>query len=397
MEEQNGGGKWSEGFHRLKPYLAIISLQFGYSGMYIITMVSFKHGMSHWILSVYRHVVAAVIITPFALVLEKKIRPKMTLPIFLRIVALGLLEPVLDQNLYNMGMKTTSTTFASATVNVLPAITFIMALIFRLESVNFKKFQSVAKVIGTAITVSGAMVMTLYKGPAFQLIKGGGAFAHHGSADAEPTDQHWALGTLELIASLVSWAGFFILQSFTLKKYPAELSLTAWICVMGIIEGSIASFIFERDLSVWVIGWDSRLLACVYSGVVCSGMAYYVQGVVSRERGPVFLTSFSPLCMIITAALGSLVLAEKVHMGSVFGAILIVCGLYTFVWAKSKDHNTSEIGKGKDQGLPIKDGIRSSEPDVFDGIEINGHDPTMFKKGAGNKSSSGVPPHAPAL
>lgn len=34
---------------------------------------------------------------------------------------------------------------------------------------------------------------------------------------------------------------------------------------MGIIEGSIASFIFERDMSVWVIGWDSRLLACVYS------------------------------------------------------------------------------------------------------------------------------------
>jgi len=34
---------------------------------------------------------------------------------------------------------------------------------------------------------------------------------------------------------------------------------------MGIIEGSIASLIFERDFSVWVIGWDSRLLACVYS------------------------------------------------------------------------------------------------------------------------------------
>lgn len=49
--------------------------------------------------------------------------------------------------------------------------------------------------------------------------------------------------------------------------------------------------------------------------MVCSGMAYYVQGVVTRERGPVFVTSFSPLCMIITAALGSIVLAEQVYMG----------------------------------------------------------------------------------
>jgi hypothetical protein len=49
--------------------------------------------------------------------------------------------------------------------------------------------------------------------------------------------------------------------------------------------------------------------------VVCSGIAYYVQGVVIKERGPVFVTSFSPLCMITTAALGSLVLAEQIHLG----------------------------------------------------------------------------------
>ncbi|KAL5076632.1 hypothetical protein RYX36_015616 [Vicia faba] len=379
MENQNAIDKVNNGslLRKMKPYLAILSLQFGYSGMYIITMVSFKHGMSHWILSVYRHVVAAIIIIPFALVLERKIRPKMTLPIFLRIVALGFLEPVLDQNLYNMGMKMTSTTFASAVVNVLPALTFIMALTFRLESVNWRKFHSVAKVIGTVITVSGAMVMTLYKGPAFQILKGGGIHHNSDAAADEPFKQNWVMGPLMLIASCASWAGFFILQSFTLKKYPAELSLTAWICIVGIIEGSIASLIFERDMSVWVIGWDSRLLACVYTGVICSAMAYYVQGVVTRERGPVFVTSFSPLCMIITAALGSLVLAEQVHLGSIFGAILIVAGLYTVVWGKSKDprEGTKEI-----QDLPIKDGTKS-ETDIFDGIEVNVADEKL-KKGA---------------
>lgn len=50
-------------------------------------------------------------------------------------------------------------------------------------------------------------------------------------------------------------------------------------------------------------------------GIVCSGIAYYIQGVVSRERGPVFITTFSPLCMIITAVLSFIVLAEQVHLG----------------------------------------------------------------------------------
>ena len=64
-------------------------------------------------------------------------------------------------------------------------------------------------------------------------------------------------------------------QSFTLKKYPAQLSLTAWICVAGVIEGSIVTLVMERDMSVWVIGWDSRLLAAAYSVSIDSWNAIY--------------------------------------------------------------------------------------------------------------------------
>ncbi|XP_062077937.1 WAT1-related protein At4g08300-like [Humulus lupulus] len=352
------GGKISEALTKTKPYLAMVSLQFGYAGMYIISMVSFKHGMSHFVLSVYRHVVAFAIIAPFAFVLERKIRPKMTLPVFLRIVLLGFLEPVFDQNLYNLGMKYTSATFGSAIVNILPAITFIMALAFRLETVNVRKWHSLAKVIGTVITVSGAMVMTLYKGPILDIIHSSHDHSGQKSSTAESSDHHWVTGTLMLVGSCGGWASFFILQSFTLKKYPAELSLTAWICLMGVLEGGIVTFVFEHDMHVWVLGWDSRLLAAVYSGVVCSGMAYYVQGMVIRERGPVFVTSFSPLCMIITFALGAIVLAEQVHLGSIIGAIFIVIGLYTVVWGKSKDPiESSAPSKNIDQ-LPVTDTIK---------------------------------------
>ena len=38
---------------------------------------------------------------------------------------------VLDQNLYNLGMKYTTATYGSAFVNMLPAVTFILAMIFR--------------------------------------------------------------------------------------------------------------------------------------------------------------------------------------------------------------------------------------------------------------------------
>lgn len=56
---------------RCKPYIAMISLQFGYAGMNIITKVSLNRGMSHYVLVVYRHAFATAVIAPFALVLER--------------------------------------------------------------------------------------------------------------------------------------------------------------------------------------------------------------------------------------------------------------------------------------------------------------------------------------
>ena len=76
---------------RCKPYVAMISLQFGYAGMNVITKVSLNHGMSHYVLVVYRHAFATLSIAPFALVLERKVRPRMTPWVFLQIFVLALL------------------------------------------------------------------------------------------------------------------------------------------------------------------------------------------------------------------------------------------------------------------------------------------------------------------
>ncbi|KAM7253300.1 hypothetical protein ACFE04_025918 [Oxalis oulophora] len=350
-EESSSIAKLCLWLNKVKPFLAIITLQFGYSGMHIVTSLGLKHGMSHYVLATYRHVFATLVIAPFALLLER---------------------PVIDQNLYYVGLKYTSATFASASINVLPAITFILAIIFRLEKVDMKKFHSVAKVIGTVITVSGAMVMTMYKGPVLEFLMIGN-HTHNTSTQAA-NDQHWALGTIFLLGGCCSWAGFFILQSFTLKKYPAALSLTAWICAIGTLQNAVLTLIMERDMTVWRLGFDARLLAAAYSGIVCSGIAYYVQSVVIKLRGPVFVTTFSPLCMIITAFLGGLILAEEIHLGSVIGAVVLVTGLYTVVWGKSKDVQEQSFGEtdqkisngGTHQELPI---IRNDKNDNIKSVQ----------------------------
>uniref|UniRef100_A0A0A9G9N8 WAT1-related protein n=1 Tax=Arundo donax TaxID=35708 RepID=A0A0A9G9N8_ARUDO len=94
----------------------------------------------------------------------------------------------------------------------------------------------------------------------------------------------------------------------------------------------------EHDTKAWSIGFDMRLFTAVYSGIMCSGVAYYVQGIVIKERGPVFVTAFSPLCMIIVTVLGSFILSEVITLGRLIGAIIIVVGLYALIWGKNNDH-----------------------------------------------------------
>lgn len=340
----------SSSYDRAKPFLAVILLQFGYAGMFIITKHALDEGMSQHVLVVYRHAVATIVIAPFALVFDRKVRPKMTLSIFFKIVLLGLLEPTIDQNLYYTGMKYTTATFTSAMCNVLPAFAFLMAWALRIEQVNIRKMHSQAKIIGTIVTVGGAMLMTLVKGTQLDLPWTRG-YDQQASTSAL-TKQDPIKGAIMIATGCVCWASFIILQSITLKSYPVELSLTAWICFMGTIEGSMVAVVMERgNPSAWSVGLNYKLLAAVYSGVICSGIGYYVQGLIMKRKGPVFVTAFSPLNMVIVAILGSFFLKEILCVGRVIGAVVIVTGLYLVLWGKSKDQPPSDSSDGKAEAI----------------------------------------------
>ncbi|KAF5783941.1 putative EamA domain-containing protein [Helianthus annuus] len=334
----------SEMFRKGKSLILVICLQFGFAGMDVLAKVALNDGMNNYVFVVYRHASAFIVMAPFAIVLDRKTRPKMTVSIFVKLMLLALLEPVIDQNLYILGMKATTATFAVSMCNVLPAITFVIAWILRLEVVNLKSLRSQAKVIGTLTTVAGAMLMTLVKGPLLELFWTKGRtnkrYEMHNGVDL----QHSLKGAFMIVVGCFSWSCFMVLQAITLKSYPAELAMTAWICLLATIEGGIVALIMERgNPEVWAIKWNTTLLATLYCGIICSGVAYYVQGIIMKERGPVFVTAFNPMGMIIVAFMGSIFLAEKTYLGRVLGAVVIVIGLYMVVWGKSNDHKLPHL------------------------------------------------------
>ncbi|GLJ20112.1 hypothetical protein SUGI_0365010 [Cryptomeria japonica] len=103
--------------------------------------------LSHFVLAVYRTMVATIVFAPFAFFLERNSRTKMTFPIFCQIFALSLLGP-LSNNFYYVGLKFTSPTFGSVMINLVPVTTFVIAFIFRMVKIRIGEIPSQSKIVG---------------------------------------------------------------------------------------------------------------------------------------------------------------------------------------------------------------------------------------------------------
>jgi len=66
-------------FHKLKPFLAVVFLQFGFAGMDILCKAALNKGMSNYVLVVYRHAVATIVIAPFAVIMDRYLSRSLSL------------------------------------------------------------------------------------------------------------------------------------------------------------------------------------------------------------------------------------------------------------------------------------------------------------------------------
>ncbi|KAG8043987.1 hypothetical protein GUJ93_ZPchr0458g22620 [Zizania palustris] len=343
-----GAGNVVEG---LKPAAAMVLVQIIFAGVNIFYKLAVVcDGMDMRVLVAYRYLFASAVLAPLAYFVERKSRSKLTWRVVMLSFVCGLSGGSLAQNLYISGMKLTSTTFATAMTNVIPAITFLLAVLFRYETFAIRAAAGQAKLAGTLLGVSGAMLLTFYKGADItpwhthldliaSLTRNAAAAGHPGSA---PGDR--LTGSMLLIGSCFFYAVWLILQAKVSREYPFHYTSTALMCVMSGAQSAAFALCFDREAAQWRLGLDVRLVSVLYSGVLASGLMLVVLSWCVKRRGPLFASVFNPLMLVVVAVLGSLLLAEKLHLGTALGAVLIVIGLYAVLWGKSRE-TTAEAAK----------------------------------------------------
>ncbi|XP_058735689.1 WAT1-related protein At1g68170-like [Vicia villosa] len=240
-------------------------------------------------------------------------------------------------------MTLTSTTFMFALFNLTPGITFIMSILFRLEKLNWSATEGKAKVIGTLIGISGAMLLTFYKGEEINIGSSNIYLLHtHHNQNGDIMPQHAdfsnkLLGVLCAIGSSCSFSLWFIIQAKMNKEYLSHHSSTALMSTMGAIQAIVLALCVDRDWIQWKLGYNIRLLTAAFPGIITSGIATIAVAWCIKMRGPLFASIFYPVQLIIVAVFAYLLLDEKLYLGSILGAVMIVCGLYVVLWSKNKE------------------------------------------------------------
>ncbi|EXC19896.1 Auxin-induced protein 5NG4 [Morus notabilis] len=335
-----------------KPYIALVFIQFVYAGMALFSKAAISKGMNPFVFVVYRQAFAAIALAPFAFFFESGKAAPLSTTLLCKIFLVSLIGITLSLNLYYVALNYTSATFAAATTNAIPAITFVMAVLLRMESISIRSVHGMAKVLGSAVSVSGALVFAFVKGPPLKFMMNWYQSSHdhqnhhHVHSDSLSKSYHkgdWIKGSLMMLSANTAWSLWLILQGVVVKQYPAKLRLTTLQCFFSCIQSAFCAIAMERNPSSWKLGWDLNLLSVAYCGIIVTGISYWLQVWTIEKKGPVFTALFTPLALIVTAIFSAFLWKEALYLGSVGGAILLVAGLYSVLWGKNKEDRSARV------------------------------------------------------
>ncbi|KAF0911704.1 hypothetical protein E2562_011704 [Oryza meyeriana var. granulata] len=333
---------WRAGYmEQWMPTVSMVATNVVIAIMTALIKQALNQGMNRLVLITFRQMVATVFLGPIAYFKERKTRPKFTTEIFVYMFLSGILGPVLLQYTLFVGLEFTTATFAATFGNMLPVVTFLISLAFRFEALNVKSKSGSAKISGTLVSLSGAMMLTFYKGSALTHTPSSSSSpaSSSGHSQAEEHDTvRWVIGSVSLLANVVGFALWLMLQRKFTRKYPAIYSATAFMSLFSCLQaGALALSIQRSSIKVWALKGTIEIATVVYCGVVASGIGYLMLTYCVEKRGPVFTAAFSPLSQIFVAGIDLFILHEPLYLGSVLGSVLVILGLYLVLWGKREE------------------------------------------------------------
>ncbi|TKY69834.1 WAT1-related protein [Spatholobus suberectus] len=311
--------------------IAMVVAQFLTVGLNTLIKASMSKGMSNFVFVAYSNLLALCLLLLATTIHHRNRAPTpINKSVIFRIFILSLLSIAIQTFIYT-GLGYTSPTLTSAMEDLIPAYTFIIAIISRMEKLDLKLRSCQAKSIGTVISIAGALTVTLYKG----LPVTSGVMPNDVLLSSQQSK--WLLGGFLLAVGSFCCSISLVIQTWTIKDYPEELMLTTICCGFVVILSFVVAFVAEENPKAWILKPDMELVCIFYSAFVVISTRSVVHAWACRKKGPVYVAMFNPLGIVIALALGVVFLGDTLYLGSMIGAAIIAIGFYAVIWGQAQE------------------------------------------------------------
>ncbi|XVE67982.1 hypothetical protein DITRI_Ditri09bG0031800 [Diplodiscus trichospermus] len=327
------------------PFMAMVAVECTNVGLNILFKAATLKGMSYYIFITYSYAVGSLLLLPLCFIFPSRaVLPPLKFHLVSKIFLLGL-TGFLAQICAYKGIEYSSPTLASAISNLSPAFTFILAVLFRLERVALRSSTSQAKIMGTIASISGALVIVLYKGPKLFSSQPWASSSVLLKWPLESSESNWVIGGILLAVAYLLFSVFYIIQTQVMEIYPAELIVAFFYNLCAAIISAPVCLIAESDLSSWWLRPNIAVIAVLYSGVFQSFSSLVIAWGL-HLKGPIYIAIFNPLSIAIAAFMSAIFLGDYLHIGCIIGAVIISVGFYAVIWGKAKEEERTEDESG---------------------------------------------------
>ncbi|AEE77400.1 nodulin MtN21 /EamA-like transporter family protein [Arabidopsis thaliana] len=253
-----------------------------------------------------------------------------------------------------IGIEYSNPTLASAIGNIVPALTFILAVIFRMEKVSFKERSSVAKVMGTILSLIGAFVVIFYHGPRVFVASSPPYLNFRQlSPPLSSSKSDWLIGGAILTIQGIFVSVSFILQTHIMREYPEAFTVSIlYILCISIVTSMIGLVVEKNNPSIWIIHFDITLFTIVTTGIITS-VYYVIHSWAIRHKRPLYLAIFKPLSILIAVVMGTIFLNDSLYLGCLIGGILITLGFYVVMWGKANEEKNKLLSFSGKEKTPL--------------------------------------------
>ncbi|CAL9103926.1 unnamed protein product [Musa textilis] len=134
----------------------------------------------------------------------------------------------------------------------------------------------------------------------------------------------------------IPWVWAFSTAACVVAQYPSQLTLSGLVNLIGGLQCAVISLSFEKPAAL-KLRWDLQLLSIAYSGIFCAGFGMFAVMWCVKETGPVYVTAFGPMSAVMVAILEPLLLHVQLTWSSLIGLVMVIGGLFLFLWGKAQD------------------------------------------------------------